>query len=120
MSNVNHNFKALISKNINISSSNTDHLTKANTCESEGKSGHNLTVNTKTAMVWTPEMHLHQSPVFRKNSLTYYSQIAHKYGLFYHKHTVVEDSTTFGGKKVFLIKLLKHKVMGEIPLRQQG
>lgn len=58
ISKVNHNFKALISKNNNIPSSDTDHLTKANTCKSEGKSGHNLTTNTKTAMVWTPEMHL--------------------------------------------------------------
>lgn len=58
ISNVNHNFKALISKNINIPSSDTDHLTKANSCKSEGKSGHNLTINTKTSVVWTPEMHL--------------------------------------------------------------
>lgn len=58
MSNVNHNFKALISKNINTPSSDTDNLTKAITCKSEGQSGHNLTINTKTAMVWTPEMHL--------------------------------------------------------------
>lgn len=58
MSNANHNFKALTSKNINITSSDTDHLTKANICILEGKSGHNLIINTKTAMAWTPEMHL--------------------------------------------------------------
>lgn len=45
MSNVNNNNKAFISKNINIPSSDTDPLTKVNTCTSEGKSEHNLTVN---------------------------------------------------------------------------
>lgn len=47
ISNVNHNFKALISKKINIPSSDTDHLTKEDTCKSEGKSGHNLIINAK-------------------------------------------------------------------------
>jgi len=51
MSNVYNNFKAFISKNINIPLSDTDPLTKVNIRKSEGISGHNLTVKTQSAMV---------------------------------------------------------------------
>lgn len=70
MSNIN-NFKAFISKNINTPSSDNDPLKKVNTCKPEGKSGHNLTVNTKTAMVQTSEKDLHQLPVFRIENLSH-------------------------------------------------
>lgn len=46
-------------------------VTKTNTCKSEGKSRHNLTVNSKTAMVQTSEKDLHQLLVFRRENLSH-------------------------------------------------
>lgn len=46
-------------------------ITKANTCKSDGKSGHNLTVNSKTATVQTSEKDLHQLSVFRRENLSH-------------------------------------------------
>lgn len=47
----NNNCTAFISKNINVPLSDTDPLTEANICKSEGKSGQKLPINTETAVV---------------------------------------------------------------------